>query len=463
MSRRCALLAICLVTCSFGGFAFGQQIGRSALPSEATLGRLGLQRAWWAQATLDYGRDTLQFFTGDEQVTIVQADSGMVTVIDNATGHRRWAIQVGSPTEVRYAATTNDRVVVVVSGTTMYALDKKTGSLLAQVTVPSAPSCAPAMDDTQVYIGGINGNVYAFSTKILQELTKSNDLSKYGYRVLRRQFHSGGRIRYSPVATGTVVHVASIDGSLYGLFAKDFSMLYQFETNQPISAPLAYSGKNLIAATGDMKLYCLNSETGALRWEMLTGLNVRKAPCVIGDHVFLLSEGGGLRCLTTAAGKEVWLNRQADGFIAATPEIVYASSGTVTILVLNRADGRQIGSFSLPGFPIRIANDRTDRLYLASPRGLVLCIRERDREFPLLHKVPEKRPVLPDVAPDDEGQKPGGAAKKPAKPEKKEGDAEAGAEEKKEAADAAPATDAKPAAAPGKKPATAPPKKGDSE
>ncbi len=93
-------------------------------------------------------------------------------------------------------------------------------------------------------------------------------------------------------------------------------------------------------------------------------------------------------------------------------------------------------------FPIRVANDRTDRMYFASNRGLVVCVREREREFPLFHKSPEKASVLPDVAPDEQGGKSAPAAKAPKK--KPAGDEE-GMEEKKEAGDAAPAAGAKPA------------------
>ena len=60
---------------------------------------------------------------------------------------------------------------------------------------------------------------------------------------------------------------------------------------------------------------------------------------------------------------------------------------------------------------MRIANDRTDRLYFATDKGLVLCLRERERDYPLFHKQPEKRPVEPEIAPEEGAKTP---AKKPA-------------------------------------------------
>jgi hypothetical protein len=125
------------------------------------------------------------------------------------------------------------------------------------------------------------------------------------------------------------------------------------------------------------------------------------------------------------------------------------------VLLLDQKDGHQIGAFSMRLFPIRVANDRTDRMYFASNHGLVVCVREREREFPLFHKNPEKKPVEPEVAPD-EGGKPAAPAKKAAAaPKKKPAGEEEGMEEKKEEGDAAPA--AKPAPVPPKPGKTTPP------
>jgi hypothetical protein len=119
--------------------------------------------------------------------------------------------------------------------------------------------------------------------------------------------------------------------------------------------------------------------------------------------------------------------------------LVYASSYVDDVLILNRATGKQVGAFALRGYPVRIANDRTDRLYFATDKGLVLCLRERERDYPLFHKQPEKRPVEPEIAPEEGAKTP---AKKPAAKK---------AEETEESPDA----NAAPAKAPTKKPGPA--------
>jgi hypothetical protein len=49
-----------------------------------------------------------------------------------------------------------------------------------------------------------------------------------------------------------------------------------------------------------------------------------------------------------------------------------------------------------------LANDRNDRIYLATPQGLIIALHERGREFPAYYKYPERQPILPEFAPEDE-------------------------------------------------------------
>ncbi len=149
---------------------------------------------------------------------------------------------------------------------------------------------------------------------------------------------------YPPISTGTIVVVASADASLYGLAAADRKLHFQFETDEPLSAPITQLGRLIFVATEDRKAYCINADTGAIKWELLSGLHLRQAPRVADDHVFLRPEGYGLRCLSLATASDIWTNRQAVGFLAATPAVVYASDSLGNVLLLNQKDGRQIGA-----------------------------------------------------------------------------------------------------------------------
>jgi outer membrane protein assembly factor BamB len=227
---------------------------------------------------------------------------------------------------------------------------------------------------------------------------------------------------------------------------------------------MAQRGDRVYFATYDMKLYCLDVKVGSLKWELLTGLNIREAPRVIGEHLFVHPEHHGMYCLNASNGRQVWWNPKVAGILAATPDVVYASDDFGSLIVLRLSDGQQLGSVALSAFPRRVANDRTDRIYLASETGLVVSLRETQRDFPLFHRNPEQRPILPDLAPEkeenppDASAKPAGDTETPESP--KDGAAAKSPTKKTDSEDAAPATeDSEKPAPPAKRPAKKPIKK----
>src|SRR5580704_7403853 len=212
----------------FAASAFGQST-HSELPSDATLGRLGLQKAWWGFATIDSITDRVKFFISDEQITVVESATGMVTAFDNATGRRRWAVQVGALTDTRYAPSTTDQAVLVVSGRKLFALDKQTGDAAWETSLDNAPSTSAATDDLHAYVGAIDGSVVAFDLKFLSSLAKDINQRKYMHRAVSWTYRTGGRVPFAPASTGTIVCVPSEDGSIYGLDARNHHTKFQFE------------------------------------------------------------------------------------------------------------------------------------------------------------------------------------------------------------------------------------------
>ncbi len=193
MLRRLATLGVIFLGCCLGGpipanNLFAQGAIRAELPNDVMLSRLGLQRAWWAQAAIDPLQDRVKHLMADEQVTVIQSITGLVTVVDNANGRRLWSVQVGDPHELRFAAVTNERLVLIISGTQLYGLDKRTGNVAWQVDVPTAASAPPGMDDERAYVGSVNGTVYAYDLKFLDGITKNPRLAKDAFKSLKWQY-----------------------------------------------------------------------------------------------------------------------------------------------------------------------------------------------------------------------------------------------------------------------------------
>lgn len=91
-----------------------------------------------------------------------------------------------------------------------------------------------------------------------------------------------------------------------------------------------------------------------------------------------------------------------EDFVGATKNLVFVTDNQGQLAVMASKDGAQIGSLPMKDFPVRYGNELTDRIYAATKTGLVVCIREQNKEFPSYHMFPERQPILPEFASDDE-------------------------------------------------------------
>jgi hypothetical protein len=123
---------------------------------------------------------------------------------------------------------------------------------------------------------------------------------------------------------------------------------------------------------------------------------------LIQDEVYLMPEHGSLTKLSAATGRPLWPRPvpQVDTLLAASSERLYGADNYNNLMVLTRDDGRVLGRLPLDGFTKHVTNDRSDRIYVATESGLVMCLHESGRDFPRYHLHPERLPVLPEFAPE---------------------------------------------------------------
>ena len=65
------------------------------------------------------------------------------------------------------------------------------------------------------------------------------------------------------------------------------------------------------ASSANHKVYCLDANTGAIRWTKITGGPVRLAPTLVGGRVYVASDDGFVYCLDARQGQEIWKFRAA--------------------------------------------------------------------------------------------------------------------------------------------------------
>jgi outer membrane protein assembly factor BamB len=402
---------LCLVCLAFGATCWLESTTARAqsasasvaaeLPTSRTLSRYGLERAWWSQATLNPKRDIVKYLVLDEENIYLQGTGGTVTAFEADSGKRLWAVQLGNRDEPIFPGVSNEKYFLAVNGMSLFCIERFGGEVLWELRLPGMPSVGPSVDDQHIYVGTLDGSIYSFELRIIDELYRKRLLPNWSFQALRWRYRTSKEISTTAYSTGRLVNFASRDGSLYAVGALERDLTWQFETNAPITAPLAATDSSLILASEDNFVYCLDRNNGLPRWEFASAFPIRHAPVVIEDDVFILPDRGGLFDLMVRSGMEKWQRAGITNFLGATKSRLFTADATGNVVLLQRSNGRPLGTLPLRPFSVRLVNDRTDRLFMATPSGLVMCLREQGSEFPHFHKYPERAPLVPDVEPDE--------------------------------------------------------------
>jgi hypothetical protein len=133
--------------------------------------------------------------------------------------------------------------------------------------------------------------------------------------------------------------------------------------------------------------------TGDTLWQYSSGSEIRRAITVIDNDVFVTPEDSGMHALDAENGTHrKWWHPRANDFVAASKNRVYAADKHGQMLVLDRATGRQLSVWDTHRFDFRVRNDSTDRLFLVTKTGLVVCLHEKEYKEPLIHEKVQPPP-----------------------------------------------------------------------
>jgi hypothetical protein len=178
-------------------------------------------------------------------------------------------------------------------------------------------------------------------------------------------------------------------------------------------------------AAQDSHLYAINIDSGRILWRFTDGTLFSEPPAANDQGVYVATARKGMYCVDKETGDLKWRNPDAGRFLASNPKFVYAVDRSNRFLVLDRERGTTLSTYELRDFVVPISNDRTDRIYLAAHNGLLISLHDRDFEKPLLLKK-EAKPLAPpggekpaDKPPEKGKPKDAGDADKPKEPDNK--------------------------------------------
>lgn len=436
---------------------------RPTLPPIDALDRLNLKLAFSVQVPTESRRDGIlstQFapvrIDGKYQMRIlVQTRAGAIVELDAESGRVLWQARVGNPYTAIVPLGFNNTEVVAARGTLVYGISRKNGDVRWKMAVRGVPATAPLLDSLHLYLNLDTNRVEAYglspeegekpiffrnyrSHQVLQLDAAQSEkylfypsprgsvvvIDKENMGLLLR-YQTGGNLDAGPgvheVETG--IYLGSRDTNVYGHTIQDTEPAWRFTAGTPIERKPFVNDESVYVTAERKGLFRLHRRTipGAQLIALLekrglatlTQLQevLKELDRKAGDSASILSlllQKGYLSeeqksRIKYRGGEDVWNNPEGDRVLAVNPKFVYAFDKSGRLLVIDRERGRTLSRYDLRDFPVPISNEYTDRIYIASHNGLIVCL--HDREFP----TPVRMKALPEPAappPPPGGEKP---------------------------------------------------------
>lgn len=182
----------------------------------------------------------------------------------------------------------------------------------------------------------------------------------------------------SPAVAGSNVLIASDNGKLYCIDIETAQPRWVFEARYPIFSSPAVAGGRVFVGEGlhehtDSKFYCLNLSDGSEAWSIQTTGHTESSPAVADGKVYFGAGDDGVYCAEVETGLIVWNNR--DGHVDGGPlvvgdRVVYGSGYSWNgIFCVNAADGETLWKLELPAPSWSAPSYDYGRVYIAVGNG----------------------------------------------------------------------------------------------
>ncbi|MFI0420792.1 PQQ-binding-like beta-propeller repeat protein [Spongiactinospora sp. 9N601] len=204
----------------------------------------------------------------DGGAVYVQPGDGTVSVLDAATGHRRWSARSDA------AVTAAGKVVYVGTGSRVRALDAASGAERWSAPIGHGLVSAPELIGTALYARDSAGTLHALDARTGKE---------------RWTFPTGSTDSDTRVTiSGNLLYLAG-PGSVHALDTASGAQRWSTSLGSDVvSGPVAHAG--IVYAGADDTVHALDGVTGAPRWRVHTGSEPAIGP-VVGGLVYAGGSG----------------------------------------------------------------------------------------------------------------------------------------------------------------------------
>lgn len=369
------------------------------LPTRTALERLGLERQWYGVVPLTETERLLKIsFAGG--FLFAQTNNAMLYTFDAESGRLLWSMQLGERTGFARGVAANSFGVFVSNANAFYCLDKGTGRLIWQTNLATIPTSAPAADEERAMVGLTSGMIRGFVLKDTDPTGKQTIRTK---ALPAWRWHTGGPVHTRPLEAGPLAIFGSSDGKVYVIISAENAPLYRFRTGGPIGEGMGgYGTRTLLVPSGDNNLYAIDLFTASVVWTFPSGAPIDQEPLIAEEDIFVVNTAGALSVLRPTDGVPRWTTSTHGGrLVSISGSKVYLRSYDLDLFTIDRETGRMLvdpgeshlrAGLNLREYNLSVVNRVNDRMYYATPSGMIICLREAGLPQPRLVRDPTAKP-----------------------------------------------------------------------
>jgi outer membrane protein assembly factor BamB len=411
------------------------------IPRRTALERLGLERQWFGVIPLVESERLLRIAYADG-LLFTQTSYAMLHTFDAESGRLLWSAQLGERTGFARGVTANSFAVFVTNADTFFALDRRTGRPIWKYDFGTIPTSAPVCNEELAIVGLTTGKVFGFTLKHRDDNGKETILTSPQEAW---NWQTGGPMLTRPLPAQNIVAFGDSEGKVYVMMSEERTPLFRIATGGAIGQGMGtYGTRFLLVPSADNNLYAVDIFTADVAWTFASGAPIEQEPIVADQDLYSVNTAGICTSLDPPTGNPRWrTNTQGGQLVAVSGSKVYLRSQDLDLFFVERATGRMLirptETFLRAGLNLRdykyfVVNRFNDRMYFATPSGMIVCLREAGQVQPRLLKDPKAHPFSY-VPPEGIRPKPVAASPEETKTAPEEG-AEAAPGEKKEKPDA---------------------------
>ncbi len=257
----------------------------------------------------------------------------------------------------------------------LYAVDARTGNLTWRYSSQGIVRSQPAIANGLLYFASDDGYLYAIEVQSGTQVWRTdigNFLPREKREILGTSTVPTGfdYFQSSPIVADGQIYIGSLDGNVYALSADSGNIIWTFSTGQKVRATPALFDGVLYIGSWDERMYALDASTGQMIWNTPVGGEVQTTALVAEGIVFTASRKASIFALDAQSGEKKWeYDYGTNMWVESSPilqdGIIYiGSSGNKVVVGLESGTGKALTFFPTRAFNWSTPTIVDDNLYI---------------------------------------------------------------------------------------------------